>query len=136
MPNTATVYARIEPKLKEEVDSILKELGVTPSSLIQMLYSQIKLTKRIPFDISIPKKSIFIEDLTKEELNYDEIIKTINETLNSIVNAHSEEEFKEVYQPKIVQITERYLGKGKKISMASRDQVEQLKLISEDLKEV
>ena len=72
----------------------------------------------------------------KEELNYDEIIKTINETLNSIVNAHSEEEFKEVYQPKIVQITERYLGKGKKISMASRDQVEQLKLISEDLKEV
>ena len=72
----------------------------------------------------------------KEELNYDEIIKTINETLNSIVNTHSEEEFKEVYQPKIVQITERYLGKGKKISMASRDQVEQLKLISEDLKEV
>ena len=56
MSNTATVYARIEPKLKEEVDSILNELGVTPSSLIQMLYSQIKLTKRIPFDISIPNK--------------------------------------------------------------------------------
>ena len=72
----------------------------------------------------------------KEELNYDEIIKTINETLNNIVNAHPEEEFKNVYQPKITQITERYLGKGKKISMASRDQVELLKLISEELKEV
>ena len=45
MSNTATVYARIEPKLKEDVDSILNELGVTPSSLIQMLYSQIKLKK-------------------------------------------------------------------------------------------
>lgn len=78
MSNTATVYARIEPKLKEEVDSILKELGVTPSSLIQMLYSQIKLTKRIPFDISIPKKSIFIEDLTKEELNY-ELLKGVSD---------------------------------------------------------
>ena len=78
MSNTATVYARIEPKLKEEVDSILNELGVTPSSLIQMLYSQIKLTKRIPFDISIPKKSIFIEDLTKEELNY-ELLKGVSD---------------------------------------------------------
>ena len=89
MPNTATVYARIEPKLKEEVDSILKELGVTPSSLIQMLYSQIKLTKRIPFDISIPKKSIFIEDLTKEELNY-ELLKGVSDIENNNVKSSVE----------------------------------------------
>ena len=89
MSNTATVYARIEPKLKEEVDSILKELGVTPSSLIQMLYSQIKLTKRIPFDISIPKKSIFIEDLTKEELNY-ELLKGVSDIENNNVKSSVE----------------------------------------------
>jgi len=87
--NTATVYARIEPKLKEDVDSILNELGVTPSSLIQMLYSQIKLTKRIPFDISIPKKSIFIEDLTKEELNY-ELLKGISDIENNNVKSSDE----------------------------------------------
>jgi addiction module RelB/DinJ family antitoxin len=87
--NTATVYARIEPKLKEDVDSILKELGVTPSSLIQMLYSQIKLTKRIPFDISIPKKSIFIEDLTKEELNY-ELLKGVSDIENNNVKSSDE----------------------------------------------
>lgn len=89
MANTATVYARIEPKLKEDVDSILNELGVTPSSLIQMLYSQIKLTKRIPFDISIPKKSIFIEDLTKEELNY-ELLKGISDIENNNVKSSDE----------------------------------------------
>ncbi len=89
MSNTATVYARIEPKLKEEVDSILNELGVTPSSLIQMLYSQIKLTKRIPFDISIPKKSIFIEDLTKEELNY-ELLKGVSDIENNNVKSSVE----------------------------------------------
>ena len=89
MSNTATVYARIEPRLKEEVDSILKELGVTPSSLIQMLYSQIKLTKRIPFDISIPKKSIFIEDLTKEELNY-ELLKGVSDIENNNVKSSVE----------------------------------------------
>lgn len=89
MSNTATVYARIEPKLKEEVDSILNELGVTPSSLIQMLYSQIKLTKRIPFDISIPKKTIFIEDLTKEELNY-ELLKGVSDIENNNVKSSVE----------------------------------------------
>ena len=87
--NTATVYARIEPKLKEDVDSILNELGVTPSSLIQMLYSQIKLTKRIPFDISIPKKSIFIEDLTKEELNY-ELLKGVSDIENNNVKSSAQ----------------------------------------------
>ena len=89
MANTATVYARIEPKLKEDVDSILNELGVTPSSLIQMLYSQIKLTKRIPFDISIPKKSIFIEDLTREELNY-ELLKGVSDIENNNVKSSVE----------------------------------------------
>lgn len=89
MSNTATVYARIEPKLKEEVDSILNELGVTPSSLIQMLYSQIKLTKRIPFDISIPKKPIFIEDLTKEELNY-ELLKGVSDIENNNVKSSAQ----------------------------------------------
>ena len=89
MSNTATVYARIEPKLKEDVDSILNELGVTPSSLIQMLYSQIKLTKRIPFDISIPKNSIFIEDLTKEELNY-ELLKGVSDIENNNVKSSDE----------------------------------------------
>ena len=89
MSNTATVYARIDPKLKEDVDSILNELGVTPSSLIQMLYSQIKLTKRIPFDVSIPKKSIFIEDLTKEELNY-ELLKGVSDIENNNVKSSAE----------------------------------------------
>ena len=50
----SSIYVRIDPQLKEDVDKILDQLGVTPSSLIQMLYSQIKLTQRIPFDIKMP----------------------------------------------------------------------------------
>ena len=70
MPNTATVFARIDPNLKNDVDVILKELNVTPSSLIQMLYSQIKLTKGIPFEIKLPNRTpIFIDELSKEELD-------------------------------------------------------------------
>lgn len=69
MPNTAAVYARIDPQLKKDVEAILSELNVTPSSLIQMLYGQIKLTKGIPFKIKLPaEKPLSFEEMTKEEL--------------------------------------------------------------------
>ncbi len=89
MANTATVYARIEPQLKEDVDKILNKLGVTPSSLIQMLYSQIKLTNGIPFEIKIPKNSIFIDELTKDEINY-ELLKGINDIEKGNVKSAAE----------------------------------------------
>ena len=80
MANTAAVYARIEPELKNEVEGILSQLGVTPSAVVQMLYSQIKLTKRIPFEIKLPtRKPLSIDELTTEQLNaelqkgYDDI---------------------------------------------------------------
>lgn len=51
---TATVLARVDPALKEQAERILNRLGVPPSLLINMLYNQIVLTKRIPFDIALP----------------------------------------------------------------------------------
>jgi addiction module RelB/DinJ family antitoxin len=72
MANTAAVYARIDPKLKEDVDAILEKLQVTPSSLIQMLYAQIKLTNGIPFEVKLPRLNpVCIEDLTEDELNQE-----------------------------------------------------------------
>ena len=70
MANTATVYARIEPELKTDVEGILSQLGLTPSAVIQMLYSQIKLTKGIPFEIKLPsRKPLSLDELTTEQLN-------------------------------------------------------------------
>ena len=34
MANTAAVYARIDPKLKADVEDILSQLGLTPSSVV------------------------------------------------------------------------------------------------------
>ena len=70
MANTATVYARIEPELKTDVEGILSQLGLTPSAVIQMLYSHIKLTKGIPFEIKLPsRKPLSLDELTTEQLN-------------------------------------------------------------------
>ena len=53
---TATVIARLDPKLKEDAERILDELGIPSSLLINMLYKQIVLTESIPFKISIPER--------------------------------------------------------------------------------
>lgn len=39
MANTSAVYARIDTELKENAEGILSQLGISPSSAIQMLYS-------------------------------------------------------------------------------------------------
>lgn len=70
MANTSAVYARIDTNLKENAEGILSQLGISPSSAIQMLYSQIVLTKGIPFDLRLPDtKPIAIGDMSREQLD-------------------------------------------------------------------
>ena len=69
MANTATVYARIDPQLKNDAEEVLSELGVSPSAVVQMLYSQIKLTRSIPFEIKLPPRMpVALSVLTAEQL--------------------------------------------------------------------
>ena len=56
MSKTATIRARIEPRLKSEVEDILSELGLTASETILLLYRQIKLRQGLPFEVAIPNQ--------------------------------------------------------------------------------
>ena len=70
MANTNVVYARIDTKLKENAENILNQLGITPSSAIQMLYSQIVLQKGMPFELRLPvNKPIALGSITRDELD-------------------------------------------------------------------
>ncbi len=51
----AIINARIESKLKLDVEAILKQLGITATQAINMFINQIKLHNGIPFDVKIPK---------------------------------------------------------------------------------
>ena len=53
MANTSAVYARIDKNLKDHAEGILAQLGITPSSAIQMFYSQVVLRKGIPFELKL-----------------------------------------------------------------------------------
>lgn len=70
------------------------------------------------------------------ELDFDELLGTFNSIINSLMSTESEEKFASYWQPRIVQITDKYLGKGMKVTQCSRDQVEALDLIVSDLKEL
>ncbi|MCD7834678.1 MAG: type II toxin-antitoxin system RelB/DinJ family antitoxin [Lachnospiraceae bacterium] len=70
MANTSAVYARIDSNLKDRAESILSKLGISPSSAIQMLYSQIVLNNGMPFDLRLPTtKPLSVGAMTTEQLN-------------------------------------------------------------------
>ncbi len=70
MANTSAVYARIDTGLKENAESILSQLGITPASAIQMLYSQIVLTRGLPLDLRLPAaKPTALGALSRDELD-------------------------------------------------------------------
>jgi len=75
----AVINARIESELKVDVESILKNLGLSATQAINMFYQQIKMHNGIPFDVKIPnaetqrvieesRKGINVEDFSFDEL--------------------------------------------------------------------
>lgn len=72
MANTSAVYARIDTELKENAEGILSRLGITPSGAIQMLYSQIVLTRGLPFDLHLPAaQPVAAGTLSRAELDVE-----------------------------------------------------------------
>ena len=70
MANTSAVYARIDTELKESAESILQQLGISPSSAIQMFYKQIVLTRSMPLNLQLPpQRTTAIGGMTREELD-------------------------------------------------------------------
>lgn len=73
---------------------------------------------------------------TTQVLDFDELMNDFNNIVDGIITSTDEEKFKEYWQPRIVQITDKYLGRGQKVSQCSREQTEALSLIVDDLKEL
>jgi DNA-damage-inducible protein J len=63
MPKSASIHARIEPELKEEAESILKELGLNATQAITLFYRQIKINRGLPFTLRV------INDITRQTLD-------------------------------------------------------------------
>ncbi len=68
MSKTAIIHARIEPKLKAEVEAILEKFGLNTTDAVTLFYKQVKHFKGLPFDVRIPNKETIkaIEEANKD----------------------------------------------------------------------
>ena len=56
MARSAMIRARTEAGLKNEVEEIFKELGLTTTEAINLFYNQVRLHRGLPFEVKLPKK--------------------------------------------------------------------------------
>jgi addiction module antitoxin, RelB/DinJ family len=71
---SANVLARVEPEIKEKAESIMSQLGLPASVVINALYKQIIMTKSIPFSLSLPKEPTALDSMDTEE--FDSMMQT------------------------------------------------------------
>jgi len=70
MQRTANIYARIEPELKNNAETVLAQLGIPLSNAIGIFLRQVVLHNGIPFELKLPaKQPLCLAALTKEELD-------------------------------------------------------------------
>ena len=86
MPKTATIHTRIEPEIKNQVDNILNELGISTTEAINLFFRQVIRYRGIPLDLRIPNAETVAAineaeqgiDLHKCE-NLDQLFKELKE---------------------------------------------------------
>ena len=53
MSKSATVRARVEPKLKQEAERVFETLGLSATQAVTLFYRQVTLRNGLPFDVVI-----------------------------------------------------------------------------------
>ena len=66
---TANVTARIQPKIKEQAETILERLGIPVSVFIDMTYRQVIMRGGVPFSLDMPDKLAARDTITSEEFD-------------------------------------------------------------------
>ncbi len=57
MSKTATIRARIQPELKDNVEHVFRRLGLTTTQAITIFYKQVELRGGLPFEVAIPNEA-------------------------------------------------------------------------------
>ena len=82
MARTATVFARVEPEVKEQAEIVLERLGIPMSNAVDMFLRQVVMQRGIPFEVKLPaEKPLSLNSMTKEQFDA-EIQKGIDDMNN------------------------------------------------------
>ena len=69
MARTSNVFARVEPEVKEQAETILNQLGIPMSNAVGMFLRQVVIQRGIPFEMKLPvnlPKNSLTQSLQKE----------------------------------------------------------------------
>ncbi len=70
MAKTSSVFARVEPEIKEQAENILEQLGIPMSNAVSMFLKQVVLQRGIPFEMKLPDNTpLAYGALTKSQFN-------------------------------------------------------------------
>ena len=82
MAKTTSIYARVEPEIKEQAEKVLSQLGIPVSNAISMFLRQVVIKRGIPFDVTLPENMpVNLSSLTDEEFDA-EIEKGMNDVIS------------------------------------------------------
>ena len=72
MARTSNIFARVEPEIKEQAESVLNQLGIPMSNAVSMFLRQVVIQRGIPFEMKLPtKRPLVMGELTKEQLDLE-----------------------------------------------------------------
>ncbi len=71
MEKSATLNLRVNSALKEQAESILRQLGIPMSTAVDMFLNQITLVGGIPFPVTLPKAplSVNADTMTTDDIH-------------------------------------------------------------------
>jgi addiction module RelB/DinJ family antitoxin len=70
MQRTSSVFARVEPEIKEQAEQVLSQLGIPMSNAIGLFLRQVIMQRGIPFDMKLPtQKPVAIGAMNTAQLN-------------------------------------------------------------------
>ena len=76
----ATVRARIDSQLKQEVEEIFRQIGLTTSQAITLFMNRVRNERGIPFDLKVPNDLTLqamkdADNNIGETISYEEFMK-------------------------------------------------------------
>ena len=122
-------FQYIEPKIKFGYTSLLEALNTAIDKEEEIAGKEYVTTERSEYDI----KDLDFDELMTE---FQNVIANIPGSSDNSMSTPEGKRFGEYWVPRITEITNKYLGSGKKVSQCNRSQVEQLNCIVDELKEL
>ena len=84
MAKTSVISARIDPELKNTVEEIFRDLGLTTAQAITLFYKQVELQQGLPFIVRIPN-DVTLSTLRETRSRYDlEEFNTVEDLFNDL----------------------------------------------------